>query len=612
MRPDDIGSVVSIGQPAVSPDGLTVAFVVSRVDVEANAYRSQVWLAAADGSSPPAPFSAGEHRDANPTWSPDGSRLAFTSRRGDGADAETVVRVAPVGTGGEIVTVASGPEGVSGLRWSPDGANLAFATRVRGARYEHAEPARQPPRRITRLFSRIDDIGWTVDRPEHVLVVPANGASPHRDLTPGEHELTAPSWLPDGSAVVAAGATHDTWDLDLKCDLHLVEVATGQRRAITSLTGAYGSPSVSPDGRLVAFLGTDDTETHPRNVHVGVVGTDGGEHRWVSTGLDRTFAPYPAMQAPIWLDEATLLVKLEDRGRQLLATVAADGSRDPELLRDAAGSVIAYDYRSGTLAFTHTTSASPAELYTVVDGVERRLTDLTAAFSRQAKLRPYEHFAVASTDGSVELDAWILTPADLDPAGTYPALLNIHGGPFAQYGDQFFDELQIQAGAGYVALCCNPRGSSGREEAFGRTICGPSLGGTGWGSVDYDDVMAVVDHALAAYPFVDADRLGVLGGSYGGYMTTWIVSHNDRFAAACSERAANNLLSLEWASDSAGSFRTILGATHLDEPELYLRLSPITYVRDISTPMLILHSEEDLRCPIEQADQLFVALRLLE
>ncbi len=170
----------------------------------------------------------------------------------------------------------------------------------------------------------------------------------------------------------------------------------------------------------------------------------------------------------------------------------------------------------------------------------------------------------------------------------------------------------MQARAGYTVLWCNPRGSSGREEDFGRAICGPALGGTGWGSVDYDDVMAVLDAALDRFGFVDAERIGLLGGSYGGYLTSWAVTHTDRFRAACSERAANNLLSLEWASDAAGGFRTFLGVSHLDDPELYLRHSPVTYVRDCTTPLLIMHSEGDLRCPVEQADQLFVALRLLQ
>jgi dipeptidyl aminopeptidase/acylaminoacyl peptidase len=193
-------------------------------------------------------------------------------------------------------------------------------------------------------------------------------------------------------------------------------------------------------------------------------------------------------------------------------------------------------------------------------------------------------------------------------------LVNIHGGPFTQFGNRFFDEAQVQAAAGYVVVLSNPRGGSGRDTAWGRAVAGAKsrvLPGTGWGSVDADDVLTVVDTVLARYPAVDPARVGVLGGSYGGYLTSWLVGHTDRFRAACSERAVNNLLSLEWTSDIATVFRTEIGVSHLDDPSEYVRMSPVTYVRAFDTPLLIIHSEDDLRCPISQAEELFVALRLL-
>jgi dipeptidyl aminopeptidase/acylaminoacyl peptidase len=234
-------------------------------------------------------------------------------------------------------------------------------------------------------------------------------------------------------------------------------------------------------------------------------------------------------------------------------------------------------------------------------------------FVARCRPQPAERFTAISPDGA-EIDAWIVRPPDFDATRRYPVLLNVHGGPFTQTGNRFFDEAQAQAAAGYVVLLSNPRGSSGRDTAWGRAISGPADRfdpGTGWGSVDADDVMAVLDTALERFAFIDGERAGLLGGSYGGYMTSWIVGHSDRFKAACSERAVNNLLSLEWNSDIATVFRTELGVTHLDDPEEYLRRSPITYVRNITTPLLILHSEDDLRCPITQAEEFFVALRSL-
>ncbi len=616
MRPGDIAQLVVVSQPAVAPDGRTVAFVVTRVDAEGNRYRSQVWLAATDATTAALPFTSGEHSDANPAWSPDGSRLAFTSTRTGGAtDTAGVaasVQVAPVRTGGEIVTVARSPEPMTDLRWSPDGRHLAYVTRTRAERYAEDDPKKQPPRRITHLFSRLDNVGFTVDRPRHTYVVPADGSAPARDLTPGEHELVDPAWTPDSTELTVSGGTHDTWDLDLAVDLFAVDVTTGQGRRLTGTDGIFSNPNVSPDGTRVAFLGTDDHETSPRNLHVGVVERAGGPHRWVSQALDRTFAPYPGAQAPFWRDDHTLLASVEDRGDVHLYTVRADGSGPPEPFTTGEGVVTGFHAAAGTVAYTLSTPTRPGELHVAADGHHRQLTDLTAGFAAQAGVAPYEHFTFPSADGTVELDGWVLLPPGHDPALSYPALVNVHGGPFTQYANRFFDEVLIQARAGYVVAWCNPRGSSGREEAFGRAISGPALGGTGWGSVDYDDVLALVDHVQKSYPSVDADRVGLLGGSYGGYMTSWAVGHTDRFRAACSERAVNDVLALEWGSDAAGAFRAHLGVSHLDDPELYEAMSPIRFVRNITTPLLILHSEDDLRCPVGQADRLFVALRMLQ
>ena len=194
----------------------------------------------------------------------------------------------------------------------------------------------------------------------------------------------------------------------------------------------------------------------------------------------------------------------------------------------------------------------------------------------------------------------------------YPVLLSIHGGPFTQYGTGFFDEFQVYAGAGYAVVYSNPRGSSGYSEDWGRAIRGPGDLGPGWGSVDYEDLMAVMDTALERYDFCDPERTGVLGGSYGGFMTSWIVSHTNRFKAACSERAVNNMVSMYGSSDIGWVFKGYHGAFVHDDVEQYLAMSPWTYAKAIETPLLILHSEQDLRCNIEQAEQLFTTLRLLE
>ncbi len=594
-----------VSDPAVSPDGSRVACVVATIDVDANTTRTRVWL---DG----APVTAGEH-DGNPTWSPDGSLLAFTSRRGE-KKGESTLHVLPVTGPGELRTVCTMPDGLGDVAWSPDGRWLAFTSRVRDARYEAEDASWQAPRKVERFLGRLNGEDWVFDRPTHVHVVAADGTGGVRDLTPGDHQHEGVAWLADSRWVLTSAARHDTWDTDFAQDLYAVPVDEDDDiRCLTAQDGMYVRAAVSPDGSRVAFVGADDLRILAQNAKVGVLPTDArdataAEIRWISTDLDRTFDCINGTPTPVWLDDETVLAIAEDRGEQHVHRLDADGRRPPAALTNGPITVTGVDARAGTVATTRTSVDRPAELW--VD--DERRTQVTDGIAGRAL--PWERFAVPTTDGTDEIDAWIMRPADFDPARRYPVLLDVHGGPFAQYGESFFDEAQMQAAAGFVVVLGNPRGSSGRHTAWGQAIHGPQhpvAPGTGWGSVDVEDVLAIVDAALERYAFCDPGRVGMLGGSYGGFMATWLAGrHGERFAAFCSERAANNLLSMEWSSDIATLFRLEHGLSHVDDPQEYARRSPVNFADDIDTPMLILHSEEDWRCPIAQAEELWIALKL--
>jgi dipeptidyl aminopeptidase/acylaminoacyl peptidase len=608
MRPEDVYALTSVGDPRLSPDGRRVAYVVNRIDREANAYRSAIWVMPPDGSEEPRQFTSGERSDDSPRWSPDGTRLAFVSNR-DGEEEEKAhgeLYVQPV-DGGEPRRLTEGKEGVESIAWSPDSRRIAFARRVRDDAYEEEDDRKRAPRRFTRVFYKLDSVGWIGDRRRHLFVVDLEGKE--RQLTDGDCEDDEPAWSPDGRRIVFSALRGDRWDVELVAALYELEVDAedAEPRRLTQLDESASAPSFSADGALTAYVHQPEDGTTPHHSQIAVMQADGSDRRVLTTSLDRQCAPYPLVREPVW-DGDRVAFAVEDGGNVHLYTVAADGSDEPELLVGGELSAGLYDLVDGVLAYTASIHTRPHELF-IGDGT--RLTSVCDDFVGGRELADVERFEATSADGT-EVDAWVVRPPGFDEGRSYPVLLTIHGGPFTQYGTGFFDEVQVFAGAGYCVLFSNPRGGAGYSEEWGRAIRGPGGdAGPGWGTVDYEDLMGVVDTALERFPFLDADRLGVLGGSYGGYMTSWIVSHTKRFKAALSERAVNHLVSAFGSSDIFWIFERQFGGPMWENVDEWLRMSPATYAREIETPLLVVHSENDLRCNVEQGEHLFTLLRLL-
>jgi dipeptidyl aminopeptidase/acylaminoacyl peptidase len=595
MLPADLALLRIPSAPSLSPDGRLVVVAVGRIDLEANAYRGDLWVTPTDGSAPPRRFTAGK-RDGRPRFSPDGRWIAFL-RASD--EDKPQLHVMP-SDGGEPRRVCEHPLGAEAFAWSPDSTRIAYVARLpEPGRYgsdKDVPPEKEPPRRITTFQYRLDNLGFTNDRRPHVLVVDAlaEGAEPVQ-LTRGDYDHGDPAWSPDGRTVAFVSARHETRDEDAASDVFVVPAEGGDPTRVTATDLAVARPAFSPDGGTIWFCGAP-TDLAGRTTGLWSVPADGSAAPRRLTDPER-FDHEPAFGGgvlPLLVDEQAVTTVSMRRGAVPLFRFPVDGS-EPRCLLGGDRQVHDYDAGGGVVAAVVSDPTSAGEVVVLEAGRERTITDFGALLARSASLRPMTELEATAPDGA-SVHGWVLKPAGTGP---FPVVLMVHGGPFAQYGWTLFDEAQVYVGAGYAVVMGNPRGSAGYGERHGRAIVGD------FGNLDAKDVLALLDAALAD-PDLDGDRVGVMGGSYGGYMTSWLVAHSDRFRAAISERACNAFDSFEGSSDIGWLFVSQYNGT---DPERVLAQSPLTHVDRIRTPMLLIHSEHDWRCPVEQAQRLFVALK---
>jgi dipeptidyl aminopeptidase/acylaminoacyl peptidase len=619
---EDFYHIRRLEDPRLSPDGAHVAYVVLTVDKAENAYRSAIWLAPVKGG-PGRQFTAGEKRDTAPRWSPDGRRLAFVSNRHE--DKNQIYLIAL--DGGEAQHLTNMENGATDPDWSADGRRLAFRSPVsaedraaedaeepeeeldadeRKRRAEEKEKAREKkfdPHAISRFPYRTGT-DYLYDRYHHLYVidVEAEDSKPQR-VTDGDVDFAPPAWLADGSALITwAVRDPEAHDLFLFGEVLRVPVEGGEPTTLSQPGYHPFAPLPSPDGQWVAYLHVPDETPQSRVNRLAIVPAAGGEALELTADFDASVNSFRWTSDSQWL---TFTAGVQ--GNNNIYRVPVTGGPVQPIV-GGVRYVTGFDATNTCLAYVVSEPDRPSDLFVAnADGKqEKQLTEVNAQFLASKKIAPTEEIWYKAHDGT-RIQGWIVKPPDFDPTAKYPLVLEIHGGPHAMWGPSeptMWHEFQVLAARGYVVFYCNPRGSSGYGQDSLLAIH------KDWGLADYRDYLAGVDRVVAQ-GYIDPDRLAITGGSYGGYMTAWIIGHDDRFKAAVSQRGVYDLGAFSGATDIPRFTERTFETAYWDDPEKLWQHSPLAYVKDVQTPLLIIHSEKDYRAPMIGAEQLYAALRRL-
>jgi len=596
--------------PQISPDGETIVYVRRSMDKLKDQDRGDIWTLDVD-SGAHRPLITGGSSAGAPRWSPDGTHLLYSTA----TDGKPDLRLYYFDSD-RSVSLSQFEYGPGSAAWSPDGSTIAFTMFTPGETPSFATPIAQPKgaewSQPVRVFDdlqfRFDGRGYLEEGATHVFTLSADGGTP-RQITSGEADFGNPTWLNNGTLLVVGNDVEDR-ELDpIDSEIYAVSLTDLSRTVLTTRDGPDLAPAISPDGSKIAYLGYDDLVKSYQQADLYVMNADGSEVTELAADFDRSFS------SVTWHPNGrSLIAQIENAGVLDVVSVSMSGEVETMLTNlggtsigrpYAGGSFTVSDTRRPVIAYTAGSPDRPAEI--AVSGrnvTDRVLTDLNSDVLDHLDMATIEEIKVPSRHDGLEIEAWVALPHGFEADGSYPMIMEIHGGPFAMYGPFFASEIQRFAAEGYVTVYVNPRGSTGYGGDFAMAI---DLAYPGY---DYEDLMSVVDE-LIARDYVSSERLFVTGGSGGGILTAWIVGKTDRFAAAASVKPVINWMTMALSADIAQFVRRHwIRQDPWENPDAFLDLSPIMLIENVVTPTLVMVGEEDWRTPTWEAEQFYTALKL--
>jgi len=599
--------------PQISPDGKQIVYVREWADIMTDKRYTNLWIVGADGNGHRS-LTTGLRNDSSPHWSPDGTRIAFVGTVA--GHPQILVRWMDSGQTAVLTNLEESP---GGMNWSPDGKTISFTSLVPG-KVPHLADLPVPPegakwaspaKAYDQLVYRFNDIGYLKPGYTQIFVVSAEGGAP-RQVSSGNFNNggwveinTVPVWTPDGKYLIASINRHANYQSEpFDTDIYEFSVADGTAKALTSRKGPDNDPAISPDGKHIAYTGFDDTYQGYTVTKLYVMNRDGSGAKSISDKLDRD------VSSPVWAgDGSGIYFRYEDQGQTKIGFYSNDGAFR-KIAEHVASGRITYAFgaafsasRNGTVAFTYGTGLIPGDIGVASGGAPRVLTSLNRELLSQKKPGAVEEISWESSKDKRKIQGWLVKPPDFDPAKKYPLILEIHGGPFADYGDRFDIEKQAWASMGYVVLYANPRGSTGYGAEFGNLIHHAYPGD------DFYDLNSGVD-AVIAKGYIDTNNLFVTGGSGGGVLTCWMIEHTDRFKAAVVFYPVINWYSFVLTTDIPWTAKYWFPANPWEKTEHYMERSLTNLVGKVKTPSLIMTGEEDYRTPISEGEQFYAALKL--